>query len=216
MREKTILFQGDSVTDGNRYKDKSQEWDLNHQMGHSYPYVINALLGSKYPEEGYKFKNRGVSGNRITDLFGRWKEDAINLKPDILSILIGVNDCNSQLMDHTGSSPEKYERVFHMLLDEMKAANENIQFVLCEPFILPVGDVLKNWDSWHNLIVPLQDIVKLTAEKYGAVFVPLQKKFDELSKIKRPEYWIWDGIHPTENGHGVIATEWLKYAKDIL
>lgn len=145
MREKTILFQGDSVTDGNRYKDKSQEWDLNHQMGHSYPYVINALLGSKYPEKGYIFKNRGISGNRITDLFGRWKEDAINLKPDILSILIGVNDCNSQLSEHTGSSPEKYERVFHMLLDEMKEANENVQFVLCEPFILPTGDVLMNY-----------------------------------------------------------------------
>ena len=87
---KLILFQGDSITDGNRIK--TNEWDLNHQMGHGYAYIINAKLGTQYPEKGYSFLNKGISGNRIADLYGRWQEDTLRYQPDNLSILIGIND----------------------------------------------------------------------------------------------------------------------------
>lgn len=87
-----ILFTGDSITDGNRYKEEKDRGDLNHQIGHSYAYVINAILGSKYPERDLQFVNRGISGNRVIDLYGRMYEDMVEIKPDIVSILVGVND----------------------------------------------------------------------------------------------------------------------------
>ena len=89
---KTVLFYGDSITDGNRYKDEKDRGDFNHQMGHSYAYVINALLGSRYPEKNLHFLNRGISGNRVIELYGRFYEDVVALKPDVVSILVGVND----------------------------------------------------------------------------------------------------------------------------
>ncbi len=92
---KTILFQGDSITDGNRYKLKEQEWDLNHQMGHGYQFIINAKLGVEYAEKDLKFANKGVSGNRIVDIFARMEEDIINIRPDIVSFLVGINDAGS-------------------------------------------------------------------------------------------------------------------------
>ena len=94
MKEKgtLILFTGDSITDGNRYKKKEQEWDLNHQMGHSYAYIINGVLGCQHPEKQFRFKNKGVSGNRIIDLYARIDQDLLAIEPDILSILVGVND----------------------------------------------------------------------------------------------------------------------------
>ena len=71
-----ILFQGDSITDGARYKSKASEWDKNHQIGHSYVYIITGLLGMKYPEKHYEFVNRGISGNRTDALLARWQKDA--------------------------------------------------------------------------------------------------------------------------------------------
>ena len=89
--KKIILFTGDSITDGNRYKDPGMEWDLNHQMGHSYAYIVNGIVGCKYPNK-YAFKNRGISGNRIADLYARKDADLFAIKPDVLSILVGVNN----------------------------------------------------------------------------------------------------------------------------
>lgn len=87
-KSKVILFQGDSITDGNRGRDE----DPNHILGHSYAYIIGGKLGNERAEENLVFYNRGVSGDRISDLYARWNEDAISLQPDIISILIGVND----------------------------------------------------------------------------------------------------------------------------
>ena len=88
-----ILFQGDSITDGNRYKSQASEWDKNHQIGHSYAYIVTGILGAAFPERHYEFINRGVSGNRTENLLARWEEDALALNPDVLSILVGINDC---------------------------------------------------------------------------------------------------------------------------
>ena len=206
-----ILFQGDSITDGNRYKDEASRWDLNHQIGHAYPYVVAATLGAKYPERRFQFKNRGVSGNQIAQLFGRWKGDTLLLKPDILSILIGVND-----QSETGSDPQRFERVYRVLLDEARQANPAVKFVLLEPFILPVKDWAADWDARFDRMRRYQEAVARVARDYGAVFVPLQERFLELAEAYGAPYWLWDGVHPTEAGHGLIAFEWMRRVAGLL
>lgn len=215
-KERVILFQGDSITDGGRLKGKENEWDLNHQMGHGYAYLINAALGTAYPQAYFRFYNRGISGNRIADLYGRWKEDTLNLNPDVLSILIGINDCGSTLNDQSGSSLDRFEKIYQLLLDEAFEKNESIRIVICEPFALPVGAVAENYAAWTELLKPLQEKARMVADRNHAVFVPLQSRFEEMLQFREPEYWIWDGIHPTVCGHQVIADQWMKYAGKYL
>lgn len=211
---KVILFQGDSITDGNRLKDN--EWDLNHQMGHGYAYIVNSTLGAKYPEKNLKFINKGISGNRIAQLYGRWKEDALNVNPDILSILIGINDSEGSRFYNTGSESDRFEKIYRLLLDEAREVKPEMKFVLLEPFALPVGERMEKFDELMNFLRPLQEKVKNVAEDYGAVFVPLQDKFFELSEKYSPDYWSWDGIHPTVCGHQIIAEEWMQRCKQLI
>ena len=204
---KIILFQGDSITDGGRMRGKENEWDLNHQMGHGYAFLINSALGTKYPEEHLQFYNRGLSGNRISDLYGRWMEDCLCMKPDVLSIMVGINDCGFNLKDGTGSSPERFEKIYQLLLDEVREQNPRIKLVLCEPFTLPSGIRKADYEDWKREVTPLQKITKALAERNGAVFRLLEKR--------EAEYWIWDGVHPTVCGHQMIADQWMKYAGEI-
>jgi lysophospholipase L1-like esterase len=214
--KKIVLFQGDSITDGNRYKEKNQEWDLNHQIGHSYVYIVNGILGNRFPEKDLKFINRGISGNKIEDIFSRKKSDIIDIDPDILSVLVGVNDALFGFNDYSGTDPGKFETVYRMLLDEVIKAKRNIRIVLCEPFTIRLGQTISRYDSLMEYMVAYQRIVSRIALDYNAIFIELQKKFDEACKRHNPEYWIWDGIHPTENGHGLIADEWIRATKQII
>lgn len=207
---KVILFTGDSITDGNRYKDPEMEWDLNHQMGHSYAYIINGILGCKYPEKRYIFKNRGISGNRIADVFSRKEADLFALKPDILSILVGVN--NGPLSQNNGiaTSKEEFEAIYRLLLEDVKKRLLKCQIVLLEPFVCKSGWVKECYEEWKTAVTGYGEVIERLAQEYNAIFIPLQEKFDSLSEEFGAEYWSWDGIHPTENGHGLIAMEWMK------
>lgn len=211
--EKVILFQGDSITDGNRYKDKKDEWDLNHQMGHGYAYMINGKLGLEYMDKNLKFVNKGISGNRIVDLYARLKEDLINIKPDILSILIGVNEICHEMDNGCGTEAVKFERVYRLIIEEVKEKLPNTKIVLCEPFLLPVQRVGENFEAWQSMMKPMQEIVRRLSREYNLIFVPLQDKFNSLCEYREPSYWIWDGVHPTVCGHEVIAEEWIKEVK---
>ena len=212
---KVILFQGDSITDGARMKD--YELDLNHQMGHGYAYIVNSTLGARYPEKELKFVNRGISGNRVSDLYARWIEDTLKIKPDILSILVGINDCEQLRFYGNGSDAVRFEKIYRLLLDDAREKNPDIKLVLMEPFALPVGEDRR--DSYPELSVMLRDYQEATkrvAEDYGAIFIPLQNKFNELSAMYTPEYWCWDGVHPTVCGHQIIAEEWMEKCKNII
>ena len=209
-KETLILFQGDSITDGKRLRGKENEWDLNHQMGHGYAFIVNARLGAQYPQSGLMFVNRGISGNRVADLYGRWKEDTLNLRPDVLSVLVGINDVGSTIWEQSGSDPARYARIYRMLLDEMLAINPQTLLVLMEPFVMPVGAREKDYEAWISLLRPLQREVKRAAGDYHAVYVPLQERFERLSAQTGPAYWCWDGVHPTVCGHQVIAEAWME------
>jgi lysophospholipase L1-like esterase len=195
-----ILFQGDSITDGNRGRTP----DPNHILGHGYAFLIAARYGAAFPERKLTFLNRGVSGNTVTDLEMRWRKDTLDLKPDVLSILIGVND-------QSGNVPlDVFERTYDKLLAAARAANPGVRLVLCAPFTLPVGRKKENYDRWLAGITRRKEIAADLARKYDAAFVDFQPVFEAACDRAPAEYWIWDGIHPTYSGHKLMADEWLR------
>ena len=206
-----ILFQGDSITDGNRGRNE----DPNHIMGHGYAFSIASRIGADYPEKNYKFYNRGISGHKITDLESRWQKDTLDLKPDMLSILVGVNDAASVVFNRPLVVPvEKYEETYDSLLEQTQSQFPEIRFVLCEPFILKVGKVAENWEVYHADIDKRREVVKKLAAKFDAVFVPSQEVLNKACEKAPAEYWMWDGVHPTVAGHELLAREWLKQVEN--
>ena len=213
-----ILFQGDSITDGNRYKSKAAEWDKNHQIGHSYAYIVTGLLGMQYPERNFSFINRGISGNTVENLASRWQADALDLNPDVLSVLIGVNDClHASALTVKDLSACEYEQTYREILTASRKQNPALKIILLEPFAYP--EYQKNAGASPALRKAIlhseQKAVRRLAEEFHAVFVPLQKVFDEAATRREPSYWIWDGTHPTEAGHALMAREFLRAAKTV-
>jgi lysophospholipase L1-like esterase len=202
----TILFQGDSITDGNRTRDN----DWNHIMGHGYAYLIACRLWYDYIEENLMFYNRGISGNRVRDLDARWQQDTLDLKPDVLSILIGVNDVMAIVKDWDPDPIEKFEESYKKILDKTLSSLPNTQIVLCEPFILPIGWVNEKTEIWQTEVLKRQQVVRKLAETYQTTFVELQKPFEQACQKAPANYWIWDGVHPMPAGHELIARLWIK------
>ena len=208
-----ILFEGDSITDGNRYKNKASAWDKNHQIGHSYAYLVTALLGMTYPARHYEFVNRAVSGSQTCDLLARWETDVADVSPDVLSVLVGVNDCLFHDRDgRCDLSAADYEKNYRTLLTRARENNPALKIILLEPFADIAGQ--KNAPTSATVRAATlrseQKIVRRLADEFDAVFVPLQSVFDEAMMRREPKYWIWDGTHPTEAGHALIAKEFLR------
>jgi lysophospholipase L1-like esterase len=201
-----ILFQGDSITDGNRGRNA----DPNHILGHGYAFIIAAKYGASFPERKLDFVNRGISGHKVTDLKARWQADTLDLKPDVLSVLVGVNDAGSVVRNQNPVSPEEFEKVYDELIVQTLATNPEIRIILCEPFILPVGRVKDQWTVYHADVTLRQQAVARLAAKHKLPLVRFQKMFDEACKRAPADYWIWDGVHPTYRGHQLMADEWVR------
>ena len=195
-----ILFQGDSITDGNR----GRSLDPNHILGHGYVFIIAARHGAAFPQRKLEFFNRGVSGNTVPDLDKRWQKDTLDLKPDLLSILIGVND-------NARNIPiDQFERGYDKLITDAKAANPKLKLVLCQPFGLPVGSRKANWDAWNAGLEQRRQVAARLAAKHGSALVKFQQAFDEACKRAPADHWIWDSVHPTYSGHQIMADEWER------
>lgn len=197
---KTIVFQGDSITDAGRNRDRDSE------RGIGYPTLIAGELGYKYPAE-YDFINEGVSGDRIVDLYARIKRDIIQRKPDYLTILIGINDVWHEISERNGVENKKYFRVYCDLIEELKAVLPDLKIFILEPFVLKASATERNWNVFRRETEMRAESAKAVAEKYGLFFVPLQEKFDEAATKAEPSYWLSDGVHPTAAGHELIARE---------
>ena len=202
-----ILFQGDSITDGNRYKDEASRWDLNHQIGHSYAYMVTGKLMGEYPRR-YVCVNRGVSGNTVLQLRERWQRDAVDERPDALILLTGVNDCSAVAAGNM--TAEDFGRIYRELLRDVKAASPAARFILLEPFLFSADE------NRTRIMDGLRAEVGKIASECGAVFVPLQEEFSRCAREDGESYWLWDGVHPTEPMHGFLADLWLAAAGEIL
>jgi len=208
--EKVILFQGDSITDCGRSRE------LDHAMGNGYATFVGGALGAQEPYQ-YKFYNRGISGNRVVDLYARIRKDMINLKPDYMSILIGINDVWHEYVQQNGVDAEKFEMVYDLLIQELKRDLPQLKIMILEPFVLPAAATINTdehphrWEYFRSETDLRRAAAKRIAEKHGLTFVPLQELFDK-AEADAPEmgYWLRDGVHPTFAGHELIKNEWLK------
>lgn len=205
---KTILFQGDSITDAGR----SRENDSN--MGIGYPTLVKGELDFEYPNQ-YIWYNRGISGNRVIDLYARIKAEIINLKPDVVSILIGVNDVWHEFSWQNGIEADKYFKLYSMLIEEIKEALPDVKILILEPFALKGSGVEIYWDEFQAELLKRAEKSKEIALKYDLFFVPLQNKFDEAAKVAPASHWLADGVHPTTAGHELIKHEWINAFKKI-
>ena len=206
---KTILFQGDSITDC--YRDRNDDENL----GNGYPRLLEADLGFRFPGQ-YRFFNRGNSGNRIPDLYARIVQDMINLQPDYLSILIGINDVWRGIDSNYATGGKRFEKLYHLLAEDLRESLPDCKLMLLEPFVLEGTATVDREDRPDSLqrfrteVAELSQITRSVAEAHGAVFVPLQQAFNDALEFAPADYWLIDGVHPTATGHALIAREWLK------
>ncbi len=157
------------------------------------------------------FVNRAVSGDRSVSLYERIKADILNVKPDYISILIGVNDVWHELSDNpNGVSDEKYFRVYSMLIEEIKEELPDVKIFILEPFVLKASATEGSWDYFRSEVEKRAASAKRIAEKYGLIFIPLQEKFDKAATLAEPSFWLADGVHPAPAGHELIKRELLK------
>ncbi len=201
---KTFVFQGDSITDAHR------DYRSDDNSGAGYPTLVAARLGLDHPGV-FRFLNRGVSGDRVVDLNARIKRDIINLHPDVLSILIGINDVWHELADSpNGVDNDKFLRTYCDVLNEIKAACPGVRIFVLEPFVLKAAATEGNWDYFERETRLRAESARKAAEQCGCVFVPLQQTFHALCAKAAPSYWLRDGVHPTSMGHQVIADALIK------
>lgn len=195
-----ILFQGDSVTDAGRNRD------LSGDLGKGYPQFIAGLFTAAHPDLNITFLNRGISGNRAKDLVERWTEDAIALRPDIVSILIGINDTWRRYDSNDPTSAEVFEAGYRTVLTRVRD-EIGARIVMLEPFVLPVPEDRK---AWREDLDPKIVAVRKLATEFDALLLPLDGLFAKLATQSRPEIWAADGVHPTPAGHAAIAQAWLQ------
>ena len=172
--------------------------------------LVKASLGFEAPGR-YEFINRGISGNRVVDVYARIKKDIINIKPDVMSILIGVNDVWHEFQESPyGVSADKYYKIYDMLIEEVKNALPDIKIMIMEPFVLKACATEEKWDCFNSEVKKRAEMAKKIAEKYNLPFISLQDGFDKLSKNNDESYWLSDGVHPTAMGHEYIKRQWIK------
>lgn len=200
----TILFQGDSITDAGRTSGVVTG-NAKTSIGTGYPSLVTARLMRDNPGAELEFVNRGVGGNRVVDLYARWRIDCLNIRPGMLSILIGVNDVWHE-ENANGVEAPRFERFYRELLNWTKDTLPNVRILLLEPFIC------RSTDTATAMLPEVEKRAAATrtmAKEFGTALVPLQRLFDDASKLAPPAYWAADGVHPTAAGHQLIADAWL-------
>jgi lysophospholipase L1-like esterase len=202
----TILFQGDSITDAGRARDLAGA-NSPAALGKGYAWLAAAQLLLDRPGDNLKFFNRGVSGNKVFQLADRWQADCLDLKPNVLSILIGVNDIWHKLNGQYDGTVEKFQTDYAALLKRSRDALPEVRLVICEPFVLRVGAVTEKWFPEFDAY---RAAARSVAKEGGAAFVPFYEMFEAAVKLAPPERWAKDGVHPDPDGAALMAHAWLK------
>ena len=205
-----ILFFGDSITDCGR--DKAISDNTLNSYGYGFVRDIAGALNGKDPLK-YQILNRGISGNRIVDLYARIKSDVWNNSPDVLSILIGVNDVWHEVEFNNGVDLKRYENIYRLILTETKERLPNIKIIICEPFTLK-GKATETKFEEFSILFDYAKVCKKLAEEFNCEFLPLQNKLDYYAEKYGDTVCLTDGVHPAPFGAKLIADEWLKLFND--
>jgi lysophospholipase L1-like esterase len=205
-----ILFQGDSITDAGRNRNDNS-FNSTGALGAGYPMLAGAELLEKYASLKLKVFNKGVSGNKVFQLAERWDADCLSIKPDILSILIGVNDIWHKLEGNYNGTVDIYRHDYIALLERTKKALPNVKLIICEPFAVPGIKAVD--DRWYPEFYGYQKTAREIATQFNATFIPYQKIYDEAIKKAPGTYWTGDGVHPTLAGAQLMAQAWVAAVK---
>ena len=199
-----VLFQGDSITDAGRSRENFAD------LGGGYPGMIAAWYSALYPQKRVHFLNRGISGNRAADLRSRWTVDCLDLQPAWVSILIGINDTWRRYDSDDPTSAEVYQENFFAILKSTRQMGARL--IIMEPFVLPVPPDRRDW---RVDLDPKIQVARDLAREFGAIYVPLDGLFAAASIQREPAFWLPDGVHPSAEGHALIAQAWLKAVQAI-
>ena len=202
-----ILFQGDSITDAGRSK-KQELPNSARSFGAGYANIIASWLLEAMAASELTIYNRGISGNKVYQLAERWDRDCLNLNPNVLSVLIGVNDYWHLRNGKYDGTPEIYENDYRALLSRTKEHNMDIKLVICQPFILTGTRAVD--ETWVEPFREYQEIALKMADEFGAIWVPFQEAFDRAIEVAHPTYWAFDGVHPSMAGAQLMAKTWLE------
>ena len=213
---KLILFQGDSITDSKRIREEDRF------TGSGYATIVSGRLGLNFPGE-YIFKNRGIGGNKLSDIYARMGMDILDLKPDYMSLIVGINDLFRDHMSCGGQRAERFERDYCNLIEAIQKELPDLKLFLMSPFILPCDAFFETHASCETIdlnqlicdISLYQDAVKAVAKRFSLPHASLQPEFDRAMKLAPAEFWTVDGIHVLPSGHEIIAREWLKLFEQV-
>lgn len=201
-----VLFQGDSITDAGRNREESAP-NKPRGFGNGYMLLAASKLLRNHAAKSLQVYNRGISGNKVYQLADRWNTDCLELKPTVLSILIGVNDFWHTLEGKYSGTIDTYRNDLTTLLQRTKESVPGVKLIIGEPFAVPGVKAVD--ERWFPQFYEYQKAAREIAGKFGAVFIPYQSVFDKAAKVAPPSYWTSDGVHTTLAGSELMAEAWL-------
>lgn len=205
-----VLFQGDSITDSGRDKKKLDP-NTTTAMGSGYAFVAGSRLLLDNPDKNLQIYNRGISGNKVYQLAERWDADCLQLKPNVLSIFVGVNDFWHTLLNGYTGTIETYRKDYKALIDRTKQALPDVKLIICEPYA--INGIKSVTDAWYPKFPEFQVAARELAAEYDAAFVPFQSVINKALKVAPGKYWSADGVHPNLAGATLLANAWLEAVK---
>ena len=202
-----IVFQGDSITDAKRDKRNY------HDMGQGYPKYATELIAEAFPEAQIEFINQGISGNRTDQLFDRLYPDAIAFEPDVISILIGINDIwHRHGAGKIATTDAQIAANYRAILERLRAET-NAKIVILAPFLLDNEEK----EAWRAELATVLPIVRSLAKEFADVYIPLDEIFEEALKTQpEPQFYSGDGVHPNPNGAAFIGKQYYKAVAPLL
>jgi lysophospholipase L1-like esterase len=196
-----VLFYGDSITDAGRRAEQNN----NQGLGHGYAAITAALLGARHAEMNLRFTNMGISGNRVYDLEDRLEADLLDHAPDVVSVLIGINDTWRRYDRDVVSPVDEFDACYRRILERIRE-RLGARLVICEPFLLPTPP---DRAAWREDLDPRIEAVRAIASDFGATLIAFDEFFAAAAQRRRPDYWLPDGVHPSPAGHALMAEAWI-------
>lgn len=195
-----ILFQGDSITDAGRDRQDPR------RLGNGYPHYAAQLLATRFPDSDLEFLNLGISGNRSVDLVERWQEDCIDRKPDVVSIMIGINDTWRAFDQNDPTTAEQFEQNYRTILTAVRE-HTCARILILEPYLLRNEP---GKDAWRADLNPKIDVTRRLALEFADAYIPTDGLLAAASVEQSPTHWSEDGVHPNEQGARLIAAYYAE------